>query len=142
MTVLSGGVRTKETGRFARFLVVGAAGTLLDFGLLMLLKLVGLPTLTANTLSFLAGVANNFTWNRLWTFADAKRAGWGRQLGRFALVSLAGLALNNAIVLLLEAPLGALFGQRGWGYLPAKVVATGVVVFWNYSVNRAWTFRR
>jgi putative flippase GtrA len=131
---------SKEMGRFARFLAVGALGTFLDVGLLAFLKTTGLPTLLANTFSFSAGVANNFTWNRLWTFAEAKRADWRRQLMQFLSVSLVGLALNNTFVLVLEAPLGTLLGQRDYGYLPAKVIATGVVVFWNYFANRYWTF--
>ena len=140
MTTLAQRFDSKELGRFARFLTVGALGTLLDFGLLSLLKGLGFPTLLANSLSFSAGVANNFTFNRLWTFADAKGANWRRQLMQFLLVSLIGLALNNAIMLLLETPLGQLFGQSDYGYLPAKVIATGVVVFWNYFTNRYWTF--
>jgi putative flippase GtrA len=59
MTTLPETLKTKELGRFARFLTVGAAGTLLDFGLLSLLKAFGLPTLIANSLSFSVGVANN-----------------------------------------------------------------------------------
>ena len=140
MTTLSQTFTSKELGRFARFLTVGALGTFLDFGLLSLLKAFGFPTLLANSLSFSAGVANNFTFNRLWTFADAKRSNWRRQLMEFLLVSLVGLALNNAIVLWLETPLGQLLGQPEYGYLPAKVIATGVVVFWNYFANRYWTF--
>jgi putative flippase GtrA len=133
-------ISSKEFQRFTRFLTVGAVGTLLDFGLLSLLKALGLPTLVSNSVSFTAGVVNNFTWNRQWTFADAKQAGWQRQLAQFVLVSLVGLALNNAIVVVLEAPLGLLLGQPDYGYLPAKVIATGVVVFWNYFANRYWTF--
>ena len=141
MTTLSQTFTSKELGRFARFLTVGALGTFLDFGLLSLLKVFGFPTLLANSLSFSAGVANNFTFNRLWTFADAKRSNWRRQLMEFLLVSLVGLALNNAIVLWLETPLGQLLGQPEYGYLPAKVIATGVVVFWNYFANRYLTFK-
>ena len=59
---------------------------------------------------------------------------------QFLMVSLAGLALNNAIVRLLEDPFGTQLGQPDYGYLPAKVIATGVVVFWNYFTNRHWTF--
>ena len=134
-------LNNKELQRFIRFLTVGAAGTFLDFSLLSLLKFLGFPTLFANSISFSAGVINNFTWNRLWTFADAKHSDWRRQLVQFLLVSLAGLALNNTIVLLLEVPFGTLLGQPDYGYLPAKVVATGVVVFWNYFANCYWTFR-
>jgi putative flippase GtrA len=141
MTSFATRISNKEFQRFTRFLTVGAVGTFLDFSLLSLLKALGLPTLIANSASFTAGVVNNFTWNRLWTFADAKQADWQRQLAQFILVSLVGLALNNAIILLLEVPLGSLLGQPDYGYLPAKVIATGVVVFWNYFANRYWTFR-
>ena len=140
MTTITEAIKTKEVGRFARFLTVGALGTFLDFGLLSLLKTLAFPTLLANSLSFSVGVANNFTWNRLWTFADIKQSNWHKQLVQFLLVGLVGLALNNMIVLLLEAPLGGLFSQPDYGYLPAKVIATGVVVFWNYFANRYWTF--
>lgn len=51
------------------------------------------------------------------------------------------LALNNVIVILLEAPFGALIGQPDWGYTPAKAIATGMVVFWNYLANCFRTFR-
>jgi putative flippase GtrA len=131
----------KEVERFSRFLVVGAIGTVLDFSILTALKLAGLPTLFANTISFTAGLLNNFTWNRLWTFCDNIQADWRRQFAQFTLISLFGLALNNLIVLSLEGVLGAALGQPAWGYLPAKVIATGVVVFWNYFANRMWTFK-
>ena len=75
------------------------------------------------------------------TFSDAQNSDWRRQLGQFLLVSLVGLSLNNVIVLALEAPLGQFLDQPGYGYLPAKVIATGVVVFWNYFANRYWTFK-
>lgn len=140
MTSLTQRLQPKELQRFIRFLSVGAIGTILDFSLLTLLKTISFPTLLANTASFTAGVINNFTWNRLWTFADTKHADWRKQLAQFLIVSLIGLGLNNAIILLLETPLGSLLGYSEYGYLPAKVIATGVVVFWNYFANRYWTF--
>ena len=133
---------SQEQLRFGRVLLVGAAGTLLDFTLLMLLKGFGVPILLANSVAFSAGVGNNFALNRCWTFADRKREDWHRQLAAYLLVSLAGLAMNNIILLLLGGVFGKLIGEQGLGYLPAKCVATGVVVFWNYIANRNWTFGR
>ncbi|MBI3163735.1 MAG: GtrA family protein [Chloroflexi bacterium] len=141
MTTLSIIPQNKEATRFARFLTVGAVGTVLDFSILTLLKLAGLPTLFANSISFTAGLLNNFTWNRLWTFGDSVKVDWRRQLAQFTLVSLVGLALNNLIVLSLEGLFGAMLGSSQWAYLPAKVIATGMVVFWNYFANRMWTFK-
>ena len=130
----------KEITCFFRFLTVGSIGTALDFTILTLLKLGGLPTLMANSISFTAGLVNNFTWNRLWTFGDVQ-SDWRKQLAQYTLISLVGLALNDLIVLSLENILGLMLGQPEFGYLPAKVIATGVVVFWNYFANRTWTFR-
>lgn len=134
-------IAQKEFQRFSQFLIVGAVGTLLDFSLLTLLKLAGLSTLFANSFSFTAGLINNFTWNRLWTFQETAHLNWRRQLVQFTVISLIGLALNNVIVLSLEQPLGAILDQPEWGYLPAKAIATSVVVFWNYFANRKWTFK-
>ena len=132
----------KEIQHFSRFLAVGTVGTVLDFSLLMLLKLAGLPTLFANSFSFTAGLINNFTWNRLWTFNDVVQTDWRKQFAQFTLISLFGFALNNIILLSLEGVLGNILGQPEWGYLPAKVIATGVVMFWNYFANRMWTFKK
>jgi len=131
---------TQETTRFSRFLTVGAIGTALDFTILTLLKLGGLPTLMANSFSFTAGLVNNFTWNRFWTFGDVQ-SDWRKQLVQYTLISLVGLALNDLIVLSFEHILGSMLGQPEFGYLPAKVIAAGVVVFWNYFANRTWTFK-
>ncbi len=142
MTAFSGISSDKEIERFGRFLAVGGVGTVLDFSLLALLKLAGLPTLFANSLSFIAGLVNNFTWNRFWTFNDAMQTDWRKQLAQFVMVSLVGLTLNNLIVLSLEGMFENILSQPQWGYLPAKVIATGVVVFWNYFANRMWTFKK
>lgn len=134
-----GFLRVGETKRFLRFALVGAGGTFLDFSILSVLKLLGLATLPANTVSYLAGTLNNFYWNRRWTFRGTRGQLWHRQLIQFVLISLFGLLLNNSLVLLLEPLFSGWLGH--WDYLPAKILATGVVLFWNYLANRFWTFR-
>jgi putative flippase GtrA len=132
--------RSNEVKRILRFMVVGVSGTIVDFTILTLLKLLGLPTLLANTLSYLCGILNNFYWNRRWTFGVTSSQPWRMQFGQFFIVSLVGLILNNSMLLLLEAPFTHWVGQ--WGFLPAKVIATGVGLVWNYTANRFWTFRK
>lgn len=128
-----------EYGRIMRFMTVGASGTVVDFAILTFLKeVMGFSTLIANSLSFCAGLVNNFTWNRLWTFADSQHHNITRQFIKFGFVSVIGLFINNLIVLLLEAPFTMIFG--GYAYLPAKIIATGIVFVWNFSANRYWTF--
>ena len=136
-------VQQQEIKRFARFMLVGLSGTLLDFGILSGLKLlVGMPTLLANTISYSAGVINNFTLNRVWTFSEAREKRWFVQFGQFVLINVVAVVLNNLIVLGLEQPLGALLQNPQHGYLPAKLVATGFVFLYNFAANRFWTFRK
>lgn len=80
--------RLVELTRFTRFLTVGALGSFLGFGLLAALKAIGLPTLPANSISFTAGVVNNFTWNSRWTLADRRNGDWRAKFFQFLLVSL------------------------------------------------------
>lgn len=137
---IAGLTRPAERRRFGRFLVVGLGGTAIDFGLLVGLTALGVSLLPSNSLSFTAGAASNYTWNRVWTFADTPRRGWVTQGARFFLVSLGGLAVNDLIVLAAHGSLGSLLGRPELGYLPAKAAATWVAVCWNYVVNRYWTF--
>lgn len=132
--------RIPELIRFVRFAIVGTLGTILDFSVLIILKeLAGFPTLLANTLAYGTGVINNFSLNRMWTYSDAHHKRVLVQFAQFATVSTGGVLLNNLIVLSLETPFSTLFGEQG--YIPAKMVATLIVVFWNFFVNRYWTFK-
>jgi putative flippase GtrA len=92
-----------------------------------------MPTLAANIVSYSAGILNNYYWNRRWTFSNRQSAAWMVQLMQFALVSLVGLGLNSMLVVWMEEPVGL---------LPAKLLATGAVLLWNYNANRVWTFGR
>jgi len=129
----------KEVERFLKFSVVGSIGAGVDFGTLnVLILLVGLGKAWANTCSFSAAVCSNFLWNRLWTYPETRGEAILRQLGQFALVNLMGLAINQVIFLSLDR-----WAFGGWGplgYNLAKAIATGVVLFWNFGVNRLWTY--
>jgi len=117
-------------------------GTLIDITLFAgLYTWLGAPTLAANTLSYSAGIVNNFVWHRCWTFAHRPPKPTGAQFSQFAVVSLSALMLNNLLVLLLAPSLGTLFAHAGYGTLLAKICATGVGLGWNFFVNNLWTFR-
>jgi len=139
------GINPKEAERFLKFLVVGTVGFVVDFGTLALLKeVVGLPTVIANTISFSAAVVSNFTLNRYWTYPDSRSKPIASQISQFTVVSLIGLAINNTILVVLEGPMDTLLTRAAItvvrGYIPAKMVATVVVLFWNFLVNHYWTY--
>ena len=141
----------KEVTRFLKFAVVGAIGAVVDFGILYLLHAVlDWPLALANTVSFTCAVISNFTWNRLWTYPDSRSKPVSAQMVQFFIVNIAGWAINTGILLALNVPLTSLASTlpmvadpdlaHKLGYNAAKVIATGVVMFWNFFVNRVWTY--
>ena len=139
----------QEVKRFVKFAIVGAAGSITDFTVLnLLIQVGGLSLVSANAYSFTAAVLQNFMLNRRWTFPESRERHASGQLLRFVVVSLIGLGLNQLVFLtihhLLEAHWIATLGANiGFivSYNFAKIFAIGVVLFWNFTVNRLWTYR-
>lgn len=120
--------------QFARFVVVGTSNTIIDFTIYTILtRLVGLHFLIANTCSFIVAVTWSYVINRIWTFRN-RSANVSSQFIKFIVVSLSALALVTILL--------ATF-HRGLGIndLIAKALAIGIVMFWNYFLNRHWTFK-
>ena len=136
-------IGSNETLRcLPRFLTVGMASTLVDLTLFTALHIaVGLPALPANSISYSAGFVTAFALHRRWTYAGRPRKALAAQFRQFALVGITALLLNNLMVVLLAAPLGALLARPGYGSILAKVGATGIGLCWNFVVNNFWTFR-
>jgi putative flippase GtrA len=140
----------KEIKRFAKFATVGAAGSITDFAVLnILVQMFSFPLWLANGFSFSAAVIQNFMLNRRWTFPESRERNAGRQLTQFVIVSIIGLAINQAVFLtvhhLTEPHWMNLIANpdvaHAVSYNVAKLFAIGVVLFWNFFVNRLWTYR-
>lgn len=103
----------------------------------------------ANAIGFCAAVVQNFTLNRLWTFPESRERRAGAQLGQFATVSVIGLAINSAVFWavshLMEPMWTALIAEptlvKAINNNLALATAILVVLFWNFTANRLWTFR-
>ena len=131
----------KEIRRFVKFAIVGAFGAIIDFALLNLLRgYFGWPLLLANTVSVGVAIISNFIWNRYWTFPESRSRKKRTQLPQFTLINIIGLLINNFIVVGLDALLVGHLGEP-MSYNIAKAVAIGIVLFWNFGVNRLWTYR-
>lgn len=137
LTRVSGrfGINPKEAERFFKFMVVGAIGFVVDFGLFNLLTepfnkllapgaplfdiltnlglaaafVVTLGPTFAGTISFIAAIISNFLWNRYWTYPDSRAKSPRRQFVMFLLVSLAGIIIRVPIITFLHQPLTSLF---------------------------------
>ena len=142
----------RERTRFLRFAVVGIMGAVVDFGTFNLLSsVVGLTAVVASVFSFMAAIISNFTWNRYWTYPDSRTKPLGHQLLQFTVVSLVGLAIRTPVSAFLEPLLTSLFGKLAFllqGFVTANLlgenvalaIAVIVVMFWNFFINRYWTY--
>ena len=120
--------------RFVRFGIVGVSGTLIDFCVTWLCKeKLHWNKYLSNSIGFILAATNNYTWNRLWTF-ESQNSEIFREYGSFVLIALIGLGLNNFVTWLLHE-------KAHWNFYLSKLVAVGVVVIWNFSMNYVFTFR-
>lgn len=119
-------------GRFLSFSGVGAAATALQYLLLILLvEWLGVAPLPAAILAYLASALANYWANYHFTFrSDLLHR---RVLPRFALIAGCGLLLNSLVFYAANTLLGMI-------YLLAQVIATAVVLAWNFTMNHLWSF--
>ena len=119
--------------RFLRFCVVGVSGTAIDFGLTWLCKeIFKVPKFIANAIGFVVAATSNYILNRIWTWGSTNEQ-VGIEYVKFFTVSLIGLGLNTLILYIFNEKLKFNF------YL-SKVIATGVVMLWNFFANNFFTF--
>jgi len=131
-----------EFTRFFKFAIVGTIGAVVDFGVLNLMVLgVGMAKEYANLISVSCAILSNFTWNRLWTFPESRERPVHTQFGKFALVNIVGLGINQIVFLTTDALIFEHLFPHPIDYNFAKATAIIVVLFWNFFVNRNWTYR-
>jgi len=120
--------------KFLKFCLIGLSGMLIDFGTTWLLKeKLRINKYFANSTGFILAATSNYIWNRLWTF-QSEDPGIVTEYFSFILISVAGLAINNFVIYILSDKMKVNF------YI-SKVIATGVVTLWNFSMNFLITFR-
>jgi dolichol-phosphate mannosyltransferase len=120
--------------QLAKFCLVGVSGYVVNLGVYTaLLKGAGLHYAAAATGSFVVAVANNYLWNRLWTFRH-RRGHFAHQGLRFFVVALIVYAGNLGIL----AGLVAL----GLGEIVSQAIAIVLVTPANFLGNKLWSFRR
>lgn len=140
-----------ERTRFIKFAIVGALGALIDFGVMNLLVWLFKATLVlAGSVSFLCAVISNFTWNRFWTYPESRAKHIVGQLAQFTIVNAIGLVIRVPILKLGEPILDRILENSSLNLLTTShtfishnatlAMAIGIVMLWNYFVNRYWTY--
>lgn len=155
----------RELERFLKFAVVGGIGFVIDAGVFNLLNALGwldevnvqLPVANlqlsgvglAGMISFTLAVISNFIWNRYWTYPDSRSKPILRQFGSFFAINIVGILIRTPLLEGLWRPFtrlamsvaGLETTTAEWaGKNMALMVGVGVVLFWNFFVNRYLTY--
>jgi putative flippase GtrA len=115
-----------------KFGIVGASGYLVN--LVVYAALLGIGAHKAALVSFVVSAANNYWWNRHWTFADS-RGHFAYQGMRFFVVSAAALLVN-------QFWLFVFLDWLGMGKIVSQALAIVLVMPLNFLGNKLWSFRR
>jgi dolichol-phosphate mannosyltransferase len=120
--------------QLVQFGVVGVIGYFVNLAVFAALTgLLDFHHIPAAIAAFCVAVTNNFLWNRLWTFNEAKHGHFGFQAARFFTVSVLALGIN-LIVLELLVSVGDL------PELGAQAIAVAFAMPFNFIGNKIWTF--
>lgn len=142
-----------ERFRFIKFGIVGASGVVVNLSVLHLgheylfnhLEAAYNKPYFSLALAIALATLNNFTWNRLWTWADRVRtleAGepqpvslrlLGMEFGQYATASAFGSAIQYVLTLLLSGSMD---------YRAANIIAILAASVSNFLANDRWTFKR
>lgn len=142
--------------QLVKFCIVGGVSTVIDKGLYALFLLLAqkyaphTPWWFCQSVSFCVAVTNGFIGNRLWTF----RAEHAREIDpaqartqyiKFVVTNVVGLVLN---LVFSKFFLIALTGNTQHTnidnpriFVLASLCAVPIVVIWNFSAAKFWTFR-
>lgn len=134
--------------QFGKFVIVGFINTAIDFAVLNLLMYLtntykGSEIIIFNAISFTVAVVNSYLMNKYWTFGDKSREGAAKQFVEFLAVSIIGIILNTAIVYGTTTLIQPMFGLgvKLWANF-AKVLATAVVLGWNFIGYKFFVFKK
>ena len=118
--------------QFVTYCIIGLSGVAVDFALYYLfVRILEFEYQTANFFSASAGIANNYCWNRLYNFRVKDRP-WARFM-QFYIVGLIGLILSALMLYLL-------IDQASLDELSAKIITLVAVVFFQYNLNKRYSF--
>jgi len=140
-----------ERIRFIKFLVVGFISAAIDFGFMNLFTIVfNIPLIYAQALSFSIAVVESFILNRLWIYPSSRSKSLHKQFFQFLVVNLVGIAIRTSLIslfnnmilsVLLKMNLSSANTQdQVISHNLALAAVVLIVLFWNFFVNRFWTY--
>lgn len=120
----------KLIAQFMKFGVVGVIAFVIDYGLLALLtEVFGVNYLVSATISFTVSVIFNYVASMRYVFTHKEDMSRRREFVIFVVLSIIGLLINNGCMWAGVELLGS-------HYLIVKIVATAIVMIWNFVTRK------
>lgn len=118
-----------------KFGVVGIIATVIDFGVLYVLSQpLGMDPVISAGISFCVSLVFNYVASMRYVFTHREDMSRSREFLIFLVLSLIGLAINEAIM----AAGVAVLGSSALAVMGTKVLATAIVMVWNFVSRKKW----
>ncbi len=118
--------------QFVKFGIVGVVATAIDFGVLIALtEWLHMDPVASAAISFTVSVLFNYAASMRFVFQRREDMSRTRELVIFVVLSLVGLAINEALMWL-----GV--NVASLNYVLVKLLATAVVMLWNFLSRKRW----
>lgn len=125
----------KLIAQFLKFGVVGVIAFFIDYGVLMLLSVgIGLDPVVSAAISFTVSVVFNYVASMRFVFTHREDLSKRREFVIFVILSVIGLLINEAIMYVGIQTLG----KSALAITITKVIATAVVMVWNFLSRKKW----
>ncbi|HIU64018.1 MAG TPA: GtrA family protein [Candidatus Avacidaminococcus intestinavium] len=120
--------------KFFLYLIIGAIAALIEWLTFYFLnQFLGLHYLVTTTVAFAFATLCHYVLGNIAVFTSGVRYGKTKELSLVFLVSSIGLVFNLLLM-------GLFVGIFFWPTLISKIIASFIVVFWNYSARKKWIF--
>jgi putative flippase GtrA len=119
---------------FLRFFIVGILTAIIDFSILFLLTdFLKINYLISNAIAFCLGLMFNYILNVLWVFKIRTIKSKSLEFIFFALIAIASLLINEAIIWIFTAKLS-------FHYMISKIFSTGAVFLFSFFARKRFLF--
>ena len=113
-----------------KFGIVGVISTLLDYGLMVLFtEVFSVHYLLSSTLSYAISLVFNYLASMKYVFHSKEGMSRAKEFILFTVLCLMGMGLNQLVLWLIVERLGI-------DYRISKILATGVVMVWNFVTRK------
>jgi putative flippase GtrA len=120
--------------RMLSFAAIGGIATAAQYAILIfLVEFASLAAFVASGIGYIFSAVLNYWLNYHLTFQSQKRHFDSGP--KFMLIAAVGLGINSGVVAIGTEVLAV-------NYILVQIVATAIVLAWNFTANSAWTFAK